>query len=88
MNGEYTHLRVVHLRADQIGGQQIGCELDAGKIGMNSLGGRFNQKRLCQTRHTFQQNVSISEQRSQNAFDQFFLSDDNLINLCEQVIHE
>ena len=44
MNSKDTHLGVVHLRADQIGGQQVRGKLDAGKIGMNSFGSRFNQK--------------------------------------------
>ena len=63
MNGKLAGARVVDLRADQIGGQQVRRELDAGKAGLNGLSHRLDQQRFSQTGHPFQQDMAIGQQR-------------------------
>lgn len=76
VGGEAVAVRVVDLGADEVGGQQVWRELDAGKLGADGLGHRFDEQRLGQPGHAFQQHVPICQQRHEEAGDEGGLADD------------
>jgi hypothetical protein len=81
---ELTAAGVVNQRADQVGGQQVGRELETLKTGLNAGRHRFDSKRLGETGNAFEENVAISEQSKQEPVDQIFLSDDDVTDLLAQ----
>ena len=81
---ELAGARIVDQRADQIGRQQIGRELQALEAGLNAGRQRFHGQRLGQPGHAFEQDVAVREQAEQKPIDQIFLADDDVANLLAQ----
>ena len=69
---------VNHLRAGDVGGHQIGRELNALEPQMQRLRQAADHQCFSQSRHTHQQRMAFGEDRDQNLVDHFFLTDDDL----------
>ena len=59
---ESAVLRAVDQRADDVGGQQIGGELNALEVGIGRGGERADAQGLGEPRHAFEQHVAVGEQ--------------------------
>lgn len=60
-------------------------ELDAGELGADRLGHGFDEQRLGQPGHAFQQHVPVGQQGDEDALDEGGLADDLVGNGCLQV---
>ena len=78
----------IDLCTDYIGRQQIGSKLNATIIGTNQLRQCFNCKGLSQSRHTFQENVTIGKQAYQKTVNKVLLSYNDLIHASYQIGNE
>ena len=63
--------------ADDVGGHQVGRELDARILEVQDARQRAQQGGLAQARNAFEQHVSAGEQADQNAVDDVVLADDD-----------
>ena len=70
-------LLVVDARADEVGGQQVGRELDALELSADRSRQRVDRQRLGQSRHAFDQQVALREHRDQHALEKMVLADDD-----------
>ena len=59
--------------ADDVGGHQVGRELDAVELQVEHLGQRADQQRLAQAGHAFEQGMAADEQARQHAVDDVWL---------------
>ena len=66
-----------HFRTDDVGGHQVGRELDALGIKAENLAERIDEQRLGETWHTDQKCVAAREDRYQRPLDDFVLSEDD-----------
>ena len=64
--------------AGDVGGHEIGCELDALKFQMKDLRDRFHEERLGQTGSAGDQAVPAREEGNEEFLDDLFLADDDL----------
>ena len=67
---ELARLLVVDARADQVGGHQVGRELDALELAADRLGQGLDRHRLGQARHAFDQDMPARQQRDDQALQQ------------------
>ncbi len=67
--------------ADDIGGHQVGRELDAVEVEVDRLGQGADEERLAQPGHAFQQGMTADEQAGQDAVDDLVVADDDLADL-------
>ena len=70
-----------HLGAGDVGGHQVGRELDAAELQGQGLGQRADHERLGQPRHAHQQAVPAGEHGHQQFLDHLLLADDNTAQL-------
>ena len=86
--GKRARLRIVDLRADDVGGQHVRGELQSGEAHVN--GGRqgFDREGLGQSRDPFEQDMAVGQQPYDEPLDQVFLTDDDLVDFVEQRRHE
>ena len=70
---------VVDHAAGDVGGQQVGGELDALELAVDGFGEAFDKQGFAQSRHAFDEDVAAAEQRDQRFFDDLFLSDDDAL---------
>ena len=77
-------LRAVDQRARDVGGQQVGRELDAMERGMDGRGQGADAHGLGQAGHAFEQHVAIGQQPDQQPVHQLLLADDDPANLRAQ----
>src|SRR5213595_3044096 len=75
---------IVNQRPDQIGRQKIRRELQSLEARLDRCGHRLDGKRFGQTRHAFEQNVTVGKKAEQQAVDQIFLADNDMRNLLAQ----
>ncbi len=73
---ELALLVTVDIRTDQVGGQQVGRELDAVEVALDGLGQRLHRGGLGQSRHPLHQQVAFTHQADQHAVDEVVLADD------------
>ena len=66
-----------HLRADDVGGHQVGRELDALGIEPQHLAQRLHQQRLGEARHADQQRVAARQDGDERALDHLLLAEDD-----------
>ena len=64
--------------ADDVGGHQIGRELDARILQVQHARKRAQQRGLAQSGNAFEQHVAAGEQADENAVDDILLADDDL----------
>ena len=74
------------LRAGDVGGHQVGCELNATERKVQRLGQRADHQRLGQTGYSLQHHVTATEQANQDLVDDGLLSDDDLAQLFENFL--
>ena len=67
--------------ADDVGGHQVGRELDARIFQLQHARQRAQQRGLAQAGNAFEQNVAAREQAGENAVDHFLLADDDFPDL-------
>ena len=67
--------------ADDVGGHQVGGELDAGERTADDLGEGLDGERLGDAGHAFEQHVPLGQQADQHALDQPVLADDDSLDL-------
>ena len=79
---------VEDLRADDVGRQQVGRELDAVERGVDRLGQRAHRERLGQAGHALEQHVTAGEQADQQALDHVLLADDAPRDLLKDALDE
>ena len=70
-----------HVGADDIGGHQVGGELDAVEVEIDRLGQGSHQQRLAQPGNAFEQRMTADEQAGQDAVDDLVVADDHLADL-------
>ncbi len=75
--GRFHH----HVRAQDIGGHQIGRELDAREVQIEHFGQRAHQQRFAQARHAFQQAMAADEQAREHAVHHFVVPHDHAADL-------
>ncbi len=75
---------IVNQRADQIGGQKVGRELQTLKAGLNAGRHCLDGQRFGEAGNAFEQDVTVGEQAEQEPVDQIFLSDDDVTDLLAQ----
>ena len=66
-----------HLRADDVGGHQVGRELDALGVEAEDLAERLDQQRLGEARHADQQRVAAGQNGDERALDHLVLAEDD-----------
>lgn len=74
-----------NFRSDDVTGHQIRCKLNALEAHFHYLRKGFHHQRFCQTRNTFEQTVTASQQRNDHLIQHFFLSDDDFSNFFFQL---
>ena len=80
-----------HLCAEDVGGHQVGRELDAVELEVDCLRQLLDHQRLGQAGHAAQQAVAAGEERDENLADDALLADDGLgelpLETCRDVGH-
>ena len=68
-------------RADEVGGEQVGGELDPGEGGVEPPGQRPDGEGLGEARHALEQEVPVGEEADDEALHEGVLADDDLPDL-------
>ena len=84
---ELARLLVVDPRADQVGRDEVGRELDALELAADRLGQRLDRHRLGQPRDALDEDVAARQQRDDQALQQVVLADDDLLDLVQEPLH-
>ena len=71
-----------HVGARDVGGHQVGRELDALELEIEDLGQRADDQRLGQAWHADQQAMAAGEDRGENLLDHGVLANDHLLQLA------
>ena len=66
-----------HLRADDVGGHEVGRELDALGVEPQHLAQRLDQQRLGEAGHADQQRVAAGQDGDERALDHLLLAEDD-----------
>ncbi len=69
-NSNVACLRTIDFGAGEVGGQQIGRELDAVEVAFDARGEFLDRRGLGQSRRAFDQQMAVGEQRDQQAVDE------------------
>ena len=86
VDGELRRSRVVDLRPDEVGGQQVGRELQPREVRVYRLRDGLDEQRLGKPGDAFEKNVSIREHPNQDALDELILPDHHLANLIQKPV--
>ena len=84
LRGEFASARIVNERADEIGGEQVGRELDSLEAGVDATRERLDRQRLREAGHAFEEDVPVREQADDQAIDEIPLADDDAGDLVLQ----
>ena len=68
-------------RADEVGGHEVGRELDAVEGAAEDVGERPHGQRLGEPGHAFEQHVTAGQQRDEHALEHRVLADDDALAL-------
>ena len=79
---------IVDLRADHVGRQQIGRELNAMERRVDRLGERADGQRLRQPGHALEQHVSAGEKTDEQPVDHVVLTDDAPRDLARDILDQ
>jgi hypothetical protein len=79
---------IVDLRAEHVGGQQVGGELNPLKGRADRLGERTHGQRLGESGNAFEQHVTAGQQADEQAVDHVLLADDTPRGLARHLVHE
>ena len=78
---------IVDLRAHDVGGQHVGRELDALKVRVDGGGERAQRECLGESRHAFEQQMTVGDQADQEPVHEVFLADDDPADFLFQRTH-
>jgi hypothetical protein len=67
--------------ACDVGGHEVGGELDARELQVEGLGKRADEEGFADAGNAFEQNVTAAEEAGEHAFDDFALADDDSADL-------
>ena len=84
--GEFAALLVVDAGADQVGGHQIGRELDALEAALHGARQGRDRQGLGQARHAFDQKMPAGQKRDQHPFQEMILADHDLLHFIEKML--
>ena len=84
---ELARFLVVDARADEVGRHEIGRELDALELPADRLRQGLDRHRLREAWHPLHEDVTAREQRDDQPFEKVVLSDDDLLDLVEHLLH-
>ena len=76
----------VDARADEVGGHEVGRELDAAEGAAEHVGERLDGQRLGQAGDALEQHVAAGQQRDQQALEHRVLADDDALDLVERLL--
>ena len=79
---------IEHHRADDVGREEIGRELNAREADAEALRHRADGERLRQSRHALEQDVAAGEQPDQQPLDHDLLADDPLGHLARDGLRQ
>ena len=85
---ELLRLHVEDRRPGDVGGHQVGGELDAAELAAQHAAQRPHEERLAQAGHALDQHVAVGEQGHQRAQHQFVLADEDLADLGGDAVEE
>ena len=74
LDHELLGLLAVDERAQQVGRQEVGGELNAREVGVHNLGQSIDGQCFGQTRHAFEQNVAVRQQADEQTLDKMLLA--------------
>jgi hypothetical protein len=77
-------LRIVNLRADDVGGQHVRRELQAGKLDVMAGGQDLTERVLARPGTPSSKDVAVGQQADDQPLDQIILADDDLAEFVEQ----
>src|SRR4030095_13110995 len=77
---------VVHLHAGDVGGEQVGGELDAAHRGADRAGHRLGQRGLADTGHVLDEEVPFREHAHQGGPNDLGLAPDERLDVAGQVL--
>ena len=86
--GEAAGLRIVNLRADDVGGQHVRRELQAREFHADARGHGFHGESLGQAGHAFEQDVAVGQQADDQPLGEILLADDDLAEFVKQRMRE
>ena len=75
---------VVNEGAEDVGGQEVGRELDAGEVGLDGAGEGADGEGFGEAGDAFEQDVAVGEQADEEAFDEVLLADDDFADFGAQ----
>ena len=81
---ELLRLLVEDERADEVGGQQVGRELDAREGRVEPARERLDRERLGEAGHALDQQVAVGEEADHQPLDERVLADDHLAHLGQE----
>ena len=84
---ELAGLLVVDPRPDEVGGHEVGRELDPLEVAADRLGQRLDRHRLGEARDALHEEVAAGEQGDDHPLEQVVLADDDLLDLVQQPLH-
>jgi hypothetical protein len=85
---EAAGLRIVNLRADDVGGQHVRRELQARKFHADARGHGFHRQSFGKPRHAFEEDVAVGQQADDEAFGQIILADNDFAQFVKQRMRE
>ena len=88
MNLELLILLGVDQCSQDIGRQEVRGELDSAEPGIHRLRQCIDSQSLGQSRHTFEKNVSISQETNEKVLHKLLLADNDLSHLKGKKVHE
>jgi len=80
-------LLVVDARADEVGGHEVGCELDPLEVAVDRAGDRLDREGLGEPRDAFDEEMSTGEQADEDPFEHVVLAHDHPLHLIEEAAH-
>ena len=84
--GELPAPLIEDARADQIGGHQVGGELDALEAAMHGLRQGGDRQGLGQARHAFDQKMAAGQKRHDNPLQEMILADNHLLHFIKKML--
>jgi hypothetical protein len=88
LGNEFLLFLVEDQGPQDVGGQEIGRELDALEFGFNGRGQGFDGQGLGQAGHAFDQDVPVGQQADKQTLHHGHLADHDLVHLGQDVLHK
>ena len=88
LSDELFVLLAINHGTDYVGRKQVRSKLDTAIFCIDERCKRLDGKCLSQTRHTFEEDMSVGQQTNQQRFNQMFLTHDGLVHTGHQVSYE